>query len=153
MYLLNAFAVSMVPEGATVEFLPLSEGEAKDLLVQVETLDRRGESHVPATWLSATSAVGHADTAAVLAGILGVPVPTHRVSVALTSGDEAVVAQYVGPRLPEGAKALPEGATIKWFLVRVHGVQRITSLKDEIVRLQSRLLDVVGDEGVDLDQE
>jgi hypothetical protein len=75
------------------------------------------------------------------------------VSVALASGDEAVVAQYVGPRLPEGATALPEGANFSWFLVRVHGVRMIASLKDEIVRLQSRLLDIVGDEGVDLDQE
>jgi hypothetical protein len=152
MFLLNAFSVSMVADGATVEFIPLSEGEAKDKLVQIETLDR-GEGRRPAAWLSATSAVGHADTAAVLATILGVPVPTHRVSVALASGDEAVVTQYVGPRLPEGATALPEGANFSWFLVRVHGVRMIASLKDEIVRLQSRLLDIIGDEGVDLDQE
>jgi hypothetical protein len=143
----------MVADGATVEFIPLSEGEAKDLLVQVETLDRRGESRRPAVWLSATSAVGHADTAAVLSHTLGVPVPVSRVSVTLEAGKEAVVAQFVGPRLPEGATALPEGATIKWFLVRVHGVRMIASMKDEIVRLQSRLLDIVGDEGVDMDQE
>lgn len=133
MFLLNAFSIAMIADGATVEFIPLTEGEAKDKLVQVETLDR-GEGRQPAAWLGATSAVGHADTAAVLGGILGVDIAVNRASVALAAGAEAVVAQYVGPRLPEGATELPEGATISWFLVRVHG-------------LDALLLDIVGEEG------
>lgn len=31
----------------------------------------------------------------------------------------AIVGQYDGPRLPEGAIALPEGASIRWVFVYV----------------------------------
>jgi len=65
------------------------------------------------------SAVGHADTARVFENTLGVPVPMQRYSVSLSQGDEIIVGQYSGPRLPEGATELPEGATIKWCLVTV----------------------------------
>ena len=46
-------------------------------------------------------------------------VPYARVTLRLQPGDEALVGQYEGPRLPEGARSLPEGATIRWLLVRV----------------------------------
>ncbi len=64
-----------------------------------------------------TSAVGHADTAAVFSSQLGVTVPTNRITVALNQGDVVLVGQYRGPRLPEGATTLPEGASISWCLV------------------------------------
>lgn len=64
------------------------------------------------------SGVGHADTARVLSGILGTEVPMNRVSVDLTGSDLLLVGQYSGPRLPEGATTLPEGATIRWFTVQ-----------------------------------
>ena|SRR3989344_4883006 len=64
-----------------------------------------------------TSAVGHRDTAAVLSAELGIPVAENRVTVALAEGDLAIVGQYRGPRLPEGATALPEGARIQWVRV------------------------------------
>jgi len=63
------------------------------------------------------SAVGHADTAAIFSGILGIAVPVNRMSVKLGPHDSALIGQYVGPRLPEGATSLPEGATIEWWLV------------------------------------
>ena len=63
------------------------------------------------------SAVGHADTAALFAALLGTPVACARTTVVLSDGDELVVGQYSGPRLPEGATALPDGAAVKWFLV------------------------------------
>jgi len=66
-----------------------------------------------------TSAVGHADTASVFENTLGLPVPVQRTNVVLGKGDEILVGQYSGPRLPEGATELPEGATIKWCLVTV----------------------------------
>ena len=40
--------------------------------------------------------------------------------VALKEGDVALVGQYSGPRLPEGATTLLEGATIKWMVVVVN---------------------------------
>lgn len=64
-----------------------------------------------------TSAVGHADTAAVFSDQLGVTVPTNRITVSLNKGDVVLVGQYRGPRLPEGATTLPEGASIVWCLV------------------------------------
>jgi hypothetical protein len=64
-----------------------------------------------------SSAVGHADTAAVFADVTGLPVETARVTVCLRPGDMAIVGQYRGPRLPEGAKHLPPGASIQWIMV------------------------------------
>lgn len=65
------------------------------------------------------SAVGHADTARVFSTLLCGEVPMNRETVRLEVGDIALLGQYSGPRLPEGATALPEGATIKWLEVRV----------------------------------
>ena len=66
-----------------------------------------------------TSAVGHADTAAVFSNVLGVPVACNRATVSMKDGDVALVGQYSGPRLPEGVTQLPEGAAIKWVVVGV----------------------------------
>lgn len=71
---------------------------------------------------SLESAIGHADTANVLSNILERNIPVNRSTVSLAEGDSAIVAQYIGPRLPEGATQLPEGATIKFFLVEVYNV-------------------------------
>ena len=60
-----------------------------------------------------TSAIGHADTAAVLG------VPMNRINVKLNSGDVAFVAQLVGGRLPEGSTSLPEGFKFKFIKVTV----------------------------------
>jgi hypothetical protein len=65
-----------------------------------------------------TSAVGHADTAMVFSNELGLPILPNRVSVKLYDPETRVlVGQYVGPRLPEGATRLPDGATIEWWIV------------------------------------
>lgn len=65
------------------------------------------------------SCVGHADTALLLSEMLGSPVDMRRVTTSLAVGDELLIAQYTGPRLPQGATSLPEGAKIRWFYVRV----------------------------------
>lgn len=72
-------------------------------------------------WLEGNleSAVGHADTAAIFGSQLNMAVPTNRITVALKSGAEAIVGQYRGPRLMEGATVLPEGATIQWLKVTI----------------------------------
>jgi hypothetical protein len=101
IYLLNAFSLNMIV------------GDADLLVRQVGIEAARNIARV------ATSAVGHADTAAVFSDVLGVDVPTNRVSVTLNVGDLALVGQYSGPRLPEGATTLPEGAAIKWLVVGV----------------------------------
>lgn len=65
------------------------------------------------------------NTAAMMVSLLGVDVPAARVSVAIPARAygvapwQALVGQYSGPRLPEGAKTLPEGAVIRWVTVYV----------------------------------
>lgn len=72
------------------------------------------------------NAIGHADLAAIVATTLaahGVEVPAReRVSLVLRDGDELIVAQATGARLPEGCTELPEGAKIVWWSVTVEDV-------------------------------
>lgn len=102
MFLLNAFSLNMLGGNADIIVREVSLKTAANLAADC------------------TSAVGHADTAAVFASVLGVPVPCNRVTVALKEWDVALVGQYSGPRLPEGCSTLPEGATIKWVVVQVN---------------------------------
>lgn len=103
MKLLNAFSLNMLATlPAAPRFTELTLEQARILL---ETgLD---------------SAVGHADTAAVFEDVLGMSVPAVRATLLLHPGDKAVIGQYRGPRMPEGAHQLPEGATIQWILLEV----------------------------------
>lgn len=102
MWLLNAFSANMLAAfPAQASFAEISVDEARALAP------------------SLTSAVGHADTAAVFGAVLGHPVAVNRASVSLRAGDVAVLGQYRGPRLPEGATTLPAGATIQWLRVTI----------------------------------
>jgi hypothetical protein len=104
-YVLNAFSLNMVstfPTTFTVS--DISVEAARGVAVGVP------------------SGVGHPDTAAVFSSVLGTDVPMNRATVSLAAGDSVLVGQYSGPRLPEGATTLPEGATIKWLVVKVETV-------------------------------
>ena len=106
MLLVNAFSLNMLPAKGTMSInaTPVSLEEARDIL---------------ATY-GVESAVGHSDTANLLTGLLGIPVYAERRTVTIPEdGAYMMVAQYSGPRLPEGATTLPEGATITWWMVRV----------------------------------
>ena len=104
MLLLNAFSLNMldVTAVATVSVQPVSVGEARDILAN-----------------GVESAIGHTDTAAVVGEVLGIVVPANRANVRLVSGSQALVAQYVGPRLPEGTTCLPEGARIDFVHITI----------------------------------
>lgn len=73
-----------------------------------------------------TPAMGHADAAEAaqirlreeLPGEI-IPRLHNRIDVKLSPGDVALVAQYTGPRLPEGTTSLPEGAKLEWWLIEV----------------------------------
>ena len=65
------------------------------------------------------SCIGHADTAAIVASILGRDIRPNRATISLAPGESIVVAQYFGPRLPEGTTVLPEGAAIEFALVSI----------------------------------
>jgi hypothetical protein len=100
-YLCNAFSINMLPpppRRSLVEFTPISSQEAATLL---------GDGYI--------NAIGHADTAAVVAGHLGILLSSNRQDVKFCTGDVLVVAQYRGPRLPEGATSLPENAQIVYY--------------------------------------
>ena len=95
-YLVNAFSIQMLPGPTTVRF---------------EEIDT---TEVPTNVISA---IGHADTAAVLSGILGFEVPMNRTFVTLEEDTEVYVAQLIGGRLPEGATTLPEGYGFRFYRV------------------------------------
>lgn len=92
-YIVNAFSLQMV-----------------DLPCQIECKEI---DHLPALNDYITSAVGHADTAAVLG------VPCNRVNIHLEKGDVLFIAQLQGGRLPEGSTTLPEGFSFKFIELRI----------------------------------
>ena len=65
------------------------------------------------------SQIGHKDMADLLTNLLSREVKVNRANCKITVGDELYVAQYIGPRLAEGAIDLPEGAEVKFFKVTV----------------------------------
>ena len=118
-YLVNAFSLNMMTilHALTVTIKKLTLEEAKNLLAP--------EGHLAPETICA---IGHVDTAAVVGDLLGLPeedvarmveAAKARPTVKMVSGDKAVVAQYIGPRLPEGTTTLPEGARIEFFLVQI----------------------------------
>jgi hypothetical protein len=60
------------------------------------------------------SSVGHQDTA----NLLGVPMV--RSNTRLNAGEEMLIAQFMGGRLPEGATSLPEGITLAFVKAEVN---------------------------------
>jgi len=97
-FLTNAFSIQMLSGPATVRF------------------DEIDATEVPA---DVVSAIGHADTAAVLTNMLGFPVPMNRINVTIDENTELYVAQLIGGRLPEGSTTLPEGFSFKFYRVTV----------------------------------
>lgn len=107
VYICNAFSLSMIDREKQLtnprKIIPLKLEEVKAILSMrdVETV----------------AAVGHLNTAQIIAEMLGLPVEKvyDRKTIKLKDEDGCVIAQYVGPRLPEGATELPKGATIEWW--------------------------------------
>jgi hypothetical protein len=97
MKLANAFSISMLPLEGVVVFDKLKQEEA------ISYLHRDMESYI-----------GHQDTANLLSNILGLEVPVNRASLTIFPGEDIVIAQYIGPRLPEGTTVLPDDAKIQW---------------------------------------
>ena len=121
VYLSNAYSLQMQGENdCSARRVTLDEAKNAILsLVPGPYIDRESEKDGSdaVVALTAQSCIGHADIAAVLSGLIGFDVPVNRVSVSLKPGDVLVVGQYVGPRLPEGCKELPDGARIEWYIV------------------------------------
>ena len=98
----NAFSIQMLTGGATVNFAP----------VTVEYVARKIQTGFE-------SYVGHADLAAVISDAIGIEVPANRSALTLTDDDILIVAQYRGPRLPEGTTKLPADASIEFWRVTI----------------------------------
>ncbi len=99
MDILNAFSINMLSGDCNLRFAQVSEAKAAELV------SGGFNSHV-----------GHDDMASVMSSILGVTIPMNRNTFTIGEGD-ILIGQYRGPRLPEGAKELPAGAIIEWWLV------------------------------------
>jgi len=129
MKVLNAFSLQMLPEGGTVKI----EKTGIESLIETNTWTKKGYNPGDGDRSQMKSflrgdlecCIGHQNTCDVLAGMISekignpVSLSANRVSIALVPGEEIIVAQYIGPRLPEGATELPEGAKIEFLRVTV----------------------------------
>lgn len=97
--LVNAFSLGMLPLEAMMYIIRVKKISSNEVPADVE------------------SAIGHSDTAKVVSSMLGFEVKPNRVSIKMSESDVLYVAQYTGPRLPEGATTLPEGASLEFFEV------------------------------------
>lgn len=104
LYLGNAFSLQMVDTAQKnlVSIIPLNKDDFKKELEG-----------------GFTSAVGHADTAAVLTNELDMQIDTNRIFVSLKKGDTLLVAQLTGGRLPEGTTTLPDGFRFSYLKVEL----------------------------------
>ena len=101
----NAFSLNMLKAGpADMQVCPIPPEYIRD-----EIEDEGGFESI----------VGHADTAAVFSSLLGLDVPCNRATFTLEEDHVLFVGQYKGPRLPEGATELPEGARVEWVMVTI----------------------------------
>ena len=119
MVVSNAVSLNMLPKGITsggIIFRRISLDEARRLVREAKQI---------------VSAIGHADTARIVGQELGIELQADRRNVTL--GDElTLVAQYVGPRLPEGATELPQGARIEFFVVRLASGEELAGRGDMV---------------------
>ena len=113
MKVANAFSISMLPTKRITTAWFAGPRTAVEILNWIST---NGPSALE-------SVIGHADTAKIVGGELGIDLPMNRQSVKLELGEQMIVAQYSGPRLPEGTTVLPEGARIDYFIVTVAAVE------------------------------
>jgi hypothetical protein len=119
MVIVNAVSLNMIPpavQDGGIIFRRLSADEARRLVHEASQIE---------------SAIGHADTARIVGLALGIELQADRRTVTL--GDElTLVAQYVGPRLPEGATELPAGARIEFFVVRLASGEELAGRGDMV---------------------
>jgi len=109
MYLANAFSLNMIPPA-------LDRGVVRFRRIDVEEVREIFRKN------PLESAVGHVDLARIVSQDLGMEVPVHRRSIYLHPEcwrQSMIVAQYRGPRLPEGATELPPGAVVSYYLVEL----------------------------------
>ena len=129
VYIGNAFSLQMIcSEKPSVVKITRVD---KTALIKYCHNDMHGKHGQESLSLAGESIIGHADTAACLTKILGVPVPMNRKNISLSPGDVLFVAQVTGGRLPEGIMMLPEGTAFVFLKVEVicDPTEEISALK------------------------
>ena len=115
--ILNSFSFNMFPPEAELAEMQVNRCTPQEVAADIAA--NGGNSAIE-------SYVGHEDMANVVSTQLGYHVPKNRRNLVLPSVEGSVdkpentelyVAQYTGPRLPEGATELPQGARIAWYWV------------------------------------
>ena len=104
LFITNAFSIQMLPD--------------PDNLVSIKTISADKAAEMIRQY-KFESFIGHADTANVVSGILDANIEMNRKSVHMTSGDQLIVAQVMGGRLPEGTTTIPPGMRIEFKLVKI----------------------------------
>ena len=100
----NAFSIQMLQCNSKIQFYKISP--------EIVAIWMKEEEYV---W-----AIGHQDTSRLVSSILGlVPKDANRIDVKLNTGDQLVVAQFTGGRLPEGCTTLPEGCKLEFWVADV----------------------------------
>ena len=104
IYITNSFSINMINCETMVSFRKL---DAKGV---VGCLKRHSTDEI-------ISGIGHRDMAEIVSKQIGMEIPVERRTITLdVSEDMVIVAQYTGPRLPEGCCTLPDGAKINYWL-------------------------------------
>lgn len=103
MYIANAFSLSMLDrrDQAVEPRIPVPVS-LEEVLKEIADRIPFGDKVV--------SCVGHEPTAKILTAMTGLNIQVNRVNITLEKGITLFVAQYIGPRLPEGA-------VIEWWRV------------------------------------
>lgn len=102
MNLANAFSLNMLPVNSYN--INIKEIEVIDAAILLSK--------------NINSYVGHADTAIILSRIFNIDIQANRTSFTFSeTNNKLLVAQYSGPRLPEGTTELPEGSGFRYFLI------------------------------------
>lgn len=109
LFILNAFSLSMLQELPSVMYV--EEIEVENVKRLIDTC--------PSNQINFISAIGHENMSIMLTDVLERHIALNRISVYLEKSDRCIIAQYNGPRLPEGATTLPDNASIKWLLVTI----------------------------------
>ncbi len=121
VYFTNAFSLNMVaPEALEID----PSGTGKFLQLRFHSVTQETIINVAKIAGVVINAIGHADLAAIVhnrlhSGGFDLP-PAERVSIQLQHRDRLLIAQYIGPRLPEKTTTLPEGAAITWIFARFY---------------------------------
>lgn len=107
IYVTNGFSINMIPANLTdfnVAFRKIAVEDVANIL-----RNNNFESYI-----------GHQDLANIVSFIVGVNIPYNRGNLLADKGAKLLICQYRGPRLPEGATMLPEGAVIEFYLAEIN---------------------------------